>query len=153
MGEDLADSIIARGLGTAMAEYRMSLEQVLGPSGGTDPEFLEVESLPRGTHDGDPHRRTALVDDRERAAVVLEVPVAPLHEREHCRQQVATHGREVVLEAGALAGLAVRLFGEDSDLDELLEPGCHDRIGDPDSLCEFVEARRAVEGLAEDQDR
>ena len=86
------------------------------------------------------------------AAAVVEPPVAPLHERHQGREQVGALLGEPVALARALPGLAVVLALEQALFDELAQPRRRDGLTDADALGEVVEARRAVEGLAQDEE-
>ena len=55
--------------------------------------------------------------------------------------------------AGALAGLAVGLALGSAGLDELAQPRRRHRLAAPTRVDEVVEAARAVEGLAHEQER
>ena len=95
----------------------------------------------------------AVVRSSTRRAAVGQPAVAPLHQRDQHREQVRALLGQPVLVAGALARLAVGDALEQPLVDELLQPRRGDRFADPDALGEVVEARRPVEGLAQDQER
>src|SRR5438067_3152801 len=99
------------------------------------------------------HRLAAsAMAELERAAPVIEPAISPLHQRGDCREEVGAFLREPVLLAGALPGFSIVLAYEQTLFDELAQAcGC-DGLADADTLGEVVKARRAVEGLAEDQE-
>ena len=69
------------------------------------------------------------------------------------REQVGALVGQPVALARALPRVPVVLALEQSVLDQLAQPGGGHRLADPDALREVVESGRAVEGLAEDQER
>jgi hypothetical protein len=91
-----------------------------------------------------------LVDQADRRLVDL-VPVAPPHQREQHGVQVDALLCEAVLVA--LRAHLVGLAREDPLLDEQAQAVRQEVAPQAEAPLEVVEARRAAEGLAQDQDR
>ena len=88
-----------------------------------------------------------------RPAVVVQPAVAPLHQRHECGEQVRALAGEAVCVARPLSRLAIGLALEQALLDELAQPRGGDRLAEAGPFREVGEPGRAVEGLAQDQER
>ena len=101
---------------------------------------------------GDLRAAAAVLED-DRATLVVDPAIAPLHQRDDRGEEVhALLGQAVAL-AGPLPRLAVVLAHEQTGVDELAQPGGGDGLADARALGEGVEAGGAVEGLAQQQER
>ncbi len=105
-----------------------------------------------GTPQLDAHRLAARsVQQLDGPAVLVQPPVAPLHQCDQRGKQIrALFGQPVAL-ARALTGFAVVLALEQPLLDQLTQPVGRNWFADPDALGEVIKARGPVEGLAQDQ--
>ena len=117
-------------------------------------ELAWADAVPGGAPQLDADALAAVaVAQLHRAAALVEPAVAPLHQRDQRREQIGALLGQPVSLPGALAGLAVVLALEQPLVDELAQPRGGDGLADPDALGELVEPSRAVEGLAQDQER
>ena len=82
-----------------------------------------------------------------------QVLVAPLLQRAEDHLELPAGRGEPVREAGPGTGLAVRLAGHDTELDQGGQPIRQDVGGHAQPVAEFSEPGRAQESLAQDQER
>src|SRR3954454_15550325 len=117
-------------------------------------QLVRRHLVPRGAAqlDGDGLAALAMAQ-LNRATMLVEPLVAPVHQGDERREQVGALVGQAVALAGALAGLAVVLALEQAVVDELAQARRGDGVADPDPLGEVVEAGRAVERLTEDEER
>ena len=84
-----------------------------------------------------------------RAGGVGEVPVTPVHQRDHRERQFTTPGGEPVLGPGR--PLLVLHALQYARVDQALEPLAEDVSGQPQALPKVVEAGQAEKGIPDDE--
>src|SRR3954469_18139289 len=118
-----------------------------------DIEIVDRDPMSGRASQLDGHRVAAPpVAKLERAPLVVEPAIPPLHQRSERREEIVAFLGEPVLLARALSGFPIVLAHEQALVDELAQACRRDGLADADALGELVEARRAVERLAEDQE-
>jgi len=91
------------------------------------------------------------VGERDTSAVGQYPFVAPAHQRDDGRKEIAALLREVILSATALPGVLVGTALEQPVVDELAQPRSSDGVGEAGATDELVKAVGTVERLSERQ--